>query len=856
MEWRKRIATDVIYVVKEGMQPLLDRTAIKTLDMLEWIIDTVIAEISNVKPEEEFSKVFQGLGCYKKCKPYHICLKSNTQPYAVSAPRRVPLHLTQRAKEELQRLEEMGVISRVVEPTPWCAPMVAVLKANKKDVRICVDYTELNKGVVRSRHIMPSIEENLAQLGGARWFSLLDANKGYHQMSICHCCRLLTTFITPCGRFCFNRLPMGLCPSAEHFQENMSKVLSGLRNVVNLSDDILIYGKTLEEHDECLRAALRHLSDAGITLSREKCVLRQRRVKFLGYVVSAEHGVEPDPEKIKAIVEMSRPTNATEVKRLLGMIHFQLKFIKHLADITRPLHSSSYGLGAVLEQYDKNQECWRPVYYASRALSETEKRYAQIEKEALALTWACEKFATFIEGDQDLIRRTDHKPLISILGSKPIRKTLVTADTLSRAPISDILDICDCMHEENAEKYVHTVVKRRASDPFSNKIYEMQQQDPTMQEVLKHVKEGWPRVHIPKGLREEVLKRIHQGHLGEKKCLGRARQAVWWPGISTDVKAKCTNCNTCLEYRPQIREPLITVEPPERLWQEVAVDFCDRDGRQYLVLVDCFSRYPEVVHMTSTTTTKTVAKMKDIFGRHGIPERVRSDNGPQFSSQEYKEFARNFGFTSVTNSPRYPQSNGKVEAAVKAVKRILKETEPTLGLLAYSTSLLETGSSPCELLMGRKLRTTILSSGAMLTPGWPDLEAHRQQMRARQLDSKQQYDRRHRTRELPELKPGELVWIRDQRTYGTVMRRRSEPRSYDVRYPGGVLRRNRIFLTAVRREVDDEDDDDIAWSSEAEAPKVTDKEVESIRQPELPRRSSRQHHSSKRLQYQALGVPS
>ncbi|KYQ58518.1 Uncharacterized protein K02A2.6 [Trachymyrmex zeteki] len=135
------------------------------------------------------------------------------------------------------------------------------------------------------------------------------------------------------------------------------------------------------------------------------------------------------------------------------------------------------------------------------------------------------------------------------------------------------------------------------------------------------------RIHIPKGLREEVSKRIHQGHLDEKKCLGRARQAIWWPDVSTDVKAKYSNCNTCLEYRPQIREPLIAVEPPKRPWQEVAVDFCDRDGRQYLVLVD-FSRYPEVVHMTSTTTINIIAKMKDIFWRHGIPERICSDNGP------------------------------------------------------------------------------------------------------------------------------------------------------------------------------------------------------------------------------------
>lgn len=183
---------------------------------------------------------------------------------------------------------------------------------------------------------MPSVEENLAKLGGARWFSLLDANKGYYQVPFCQCCQGHTTFITPCGRFCFNRLPMDLCPSAEYFQESMFDMLNGFHNVVNLSNDILVFGKTLEEHDECLHAVLKRLSDAEVTLSEEKCIFRQRRVKFLGYVVSADHGVEPDPNKVKAIASMKRPTT-TEVKRFLGMVHYQLKFMEHLVDITKPL---------------------------------------------------------------------------------------------------------------------------------------------------------------------------------------------------------------------------------------------------------------------------------------------------------------------------------------------------------------------------------------------------------------------------------------------------------------------------------------------------------------------------------------
>ena len=167
--------------------------------------------------------------------------------------------------------------------------MVAVPKKNGK-LRICVDLKHLNEAVQREVHPLPKVDETLAQLSGATIFSKLDANSGFWQIPLCPKSRLLTTFITPCGRFCFNKLPFGIASALELFQKRMSKILSGLEGIVCQMDDVLIFGKTKDEHDARLVAALDRICSAGVTLNREKCLFGQDSLKFLGHVVN-KHGI-------------------------------------------------------------------------------------------------------------------------------------------------------------------------------------------------------------------------------------------------------------------------------------------------------------------------------------------------------------------------------------------------------------------------------------------------------------------------------------------------------------------------------------------------------------------------------------
>jgi len=175
----------------------------------------------------------------------------------------------------------MGVISKVTEPTEWCAGMVVVPKPGGK-VRICVDLTKLNLNVCREQHILPSVENTLAQLGGAKYFSKLDANSGFWQIELDPKSSKLTMFITPFGRYQFNRLLFGITSAPEHFQRHMNEILGDLEGAVCLIDDILIYGRTQAEHDQRLLAVLSHICKAGLTLNREKCVFNTISINFLG----------------------------------------------------------------------------------------------------------------------------------------------------------------------------------------------------------------------------------------------------------------------------------------------------------------------------------------------------------------------------------------------------------------------------------------------------------------------------------------------------------------------------------------------------------------------------------------------
>ncbi|XP_046571617.1 uncharacterized protein K02A2.6-like [Haliotis rubra] len=257
------------------------------------------------------------------------------------------------------------------------------------------------------------------------------------------------------------------------------------------------------------------------------------------------------------------------------------------------------------------------------------------------------------------------------------------------------------------------------------------------------------------------------------------------------------SCRTCARSRPNSHEPLIPSEIPTRPWSKVSTDLFEINSSPYLLVIDYYSKYIEIAKLSSTTSACVVNHLKSIFGRHGIPDIVVSDNGPQYSSYTFKTFSEDYRFNHITSSPRYPQSNGEAERAVKTIKQTLKKaTDPYLALLTYRSTPLQCGYSPAQLLMGRNLRTTLPVHPSQLEPHLPSSQEVDSSFKQSKQRQKSDYDSRHRSRNLPPVKEGDKVLVDDPEATreAEVYKKANTPRSYYVKSGDNLLRRNRKHL--------------------------------------------------------------
>ena len=514
-------------------------------------------------------------------------------------------------------------------------------------------------------------------------------------------------------------------------------------------------------------------------------------------------------------------------------------------DASKPLvvqaDASKNGLGACLLQEG------RPICYASRALTMAEQNYAQIEKELLAVLYAIRKFHQYVFGKLVLVQ-TDHKPLEAIckkaLGSAPARlqrmllqlqryqmevkyvpgKEMYLADTLSRAtvdpPESDVEPIDD-------EKVIYEIGEIVMHPTGVRAIQEATKQDIQLQEVASLISRGWPlhlrdvpsaakafwavkdllrcqdgvlyvdeRVVIPVSQRRTVLEQLHESHQGMQRTKMRAKTIMYWPGMGKEIETFIENCSICARCAPKNqKEPLIPHEIPELPWEKLGVDIFEYRMQPFLLVIDYFSKYPELVGLPDKTAGAVISRLKAVFARHGIPRIVITDNMP-FASQEFQQFAQGWGFEQRFSSPGYPQSNGMVERAIQSIKLLLKKAEqthkePQLALLEYrNTPVTGLEYSPAQLLMGRVLRSKLPVTEEVLRPKIP--VGVRESLKRNQERQKYFYD--STARPLRPLEEGDPVWFESTEGWSpaVVTRKCDQPRTYRVVTSSGrVYRRNR-----------------------------------------------------------------
>ena len=405
-----------------------------------------------IDAEAETDPLYEGVGLLKD---FSVKLHIDDSVPPVAKPhRRIPINLREKVEEKLRQLEKDDIIENVDGPTPWVSqPVFPPKSSDPTDIRMCVDMRSANKAILRTRHITPTIEEIVSDLNGAVKFSKLDLNQGYHQLLLDEDSRYITTFTPHIGLWRYKRLNFGICCVSEIFQNAIRQTLGGIPGVLNVSDDILVYGKSPEEHDNNLKQVLSRLREKGLTLNKKKCAFSQDN---LGYIFSKE-GMSPNPDKVSVLNDASAPSNPTEVRSPLGMANYCSRFIPNYATITEPMRelmkkdtewhwekpqedafnllkqslredtvtqnydpkkiteiivdASLVGLGAILVQDTKDERF--VISYASRALTPVEQRYSQTEREALAVVFGCERYHLYVMGSRFTVV-TDHKPLVSI----------------------------------------------------------------------------------------------------------------------------------------------------------------------------------------------------------------------------------------------------------------------------------------------------------------------------------------------------------------------------------------------------------------------------------------------------------
>ena len=717
---------------------------------------------------DRFPKVFKGLGKVKNVQ-VRLEVDENVPPVAC-AYRRQPYHLRKKIAEKIRQLEEQDLIEEVDGPTPWIVPLVSVPKANG-DIRLCLDMRGPNTAIQRTRHNTPSLDDLVHDLNGACVFSKLDMNQAYHQLELHPDSRYLTTFSSPIGLRRFKRLVFGVNCASEIFQHTLSQILQGIPGVLNMWDDILVYGSNQDEHDRNLELVLQRLQEAGVTLNREKSVFNKTEITFFGCVFSKD-GMKPDPKKIEAIVKTKAPTNVNEVKSFLGTTNFVSRFIPNYSTIAEPLcnltkkevqwkwgtkeqsafdtlknklcekrvlayfdinaetelvvDGSPVGLGAILVQNDQ------PVAYASRALTEVERRYSQTEREALAIVWGVEYFHLYLFGSTFTLV-TDHKPLEMILNNpyskQPARierwnlrlsqySYSVTyrpgkdnpADYLSRNPFASKL--CD----DIAENYVRFVIQH--SLPRALTLDEVQRAtsaDATLQAVRCGVETGQWNVNenvniadfkvfqriasdltihtdkddherfiilndrllvIPRELQRQVVKLAHEGHQGVVKTKQLLRQKVWFNGSAEMIEEECRNCLPCQAstHGGTSQEEIQPSPLPSGSWEHLCADFTGpfANGKYLLVVIDEYSRYPVVEPVRSTSAQSTIRKLDEMFALFGIPLILKTDNGPPFQSEEFRRFCRTLGIKHRRITPLHPQANGTAERFMRTLGKAIR----------------------------------------------------------------------------------------------------------------------------------------------------------------------------------------
>lgn len=748
-----------------------------------------------------------------------------TMPPSRNVYTHIPAVYKDLTKKKLNDLLCAGIIEKVTTDMDrsFCSSLLVVPKG-KHDIRLVTDLRGPNRCIYRTPFKMPTFESILLELHGAQWFSTIDLSSAFFHVELNEDSRHLTNFFAGDQIYRYRRLPFGLCNAPDIFQEALQTiVLAGCKGTVNYLDDIMVSGRTKAEHDENLAKVMACLKNHNVKINEEKCVFGKQSVNFIGHTVSSKGWMISD-DKIAAIRGFRNPETICEVKSFLGLINFVDRFIHNRADKTQRLRelaksdhfywnkdladefeylkndalnvitklgyfnkddkteiyvdASPYGLGAVLVQFDEHSVP-RVIGCASKALSETEQRYPQTQREALAMVWGIERFSMYLMSLNFTVRTDAESNEYIFGGLHRIGKRAVSraeawalrlqpyqfdvervpgktnvADALSR--LVEKSQTAESFDDTN-EKHLLFLLDSGMLEISLNDIESHAQDNEEIIRVKSSIETGFwetdlrrfecqskelhvfgslvyrnEQIVLPDTLRQKAIDAAHQGHVGVGSTKRILRDYFWWPRLSKDVEARLKQCETCLRLSKKNRPiPLSSRSLPSGPWEILQIDFFTDKSfgtGEFLVIVDTYSRYLHVIEMKCMDAETTNAALNKVFLNWGYPLIIQSDNGPPFQSSKFVKIWEDKGIKIRKSIPLSPQTNGAVERQNEGIKKALaaakldnvnwrQALDNYVHVHNKVRPLSRLGVTPFELLVGRKFRGTFpcMWSGASET---------------------------------------------------------------------------------------------------------------------------------------------
>jgi len=644
----------------------------------------------------------------------------------ISVPnRRVPWAHEGKLQECIRDLLEKGIIQH--SSSPFNSPIVIVPKKDNT-IRLCVDYRKLNEATIKQSFYFPDTIELFDRLGGNTFFTTLDMQKGYYQLKMDKESIAKTAFSCSEGHFEFLRMPFGLCNAPCTFQNAIQTILRNENNKTCLIylDDIIIFANTIEEHNKRLKNIFSKLLAAGIKLSFNKCQFAQKRVKFLGHIIS-KNGIETDPEKTKIIKEWKKPETMRELTSFMGFTSYYRRFIKNFSSIAEPIEcimkrakqfknkkiawteemaqsfqklkeelctapvlnspnktdlfildtdASQSSVGAVLSQRNSDgQE--KVVAYASNRLSKCETKYCATRKELLAVVHYVRLFRHYLIGKKFLLR-TDHKSLTWLMSWKN------PSSSQYYSWISELSQYDFEIEHRAGKEHTNADILSRLQHSTDCKQCQVNVNE---KELFRISKLSVPPIQgarnvktITKNEGQIIAEKIHKQfcHIGYKKLVYCLKEHYIWKGMDSDCKRICSSCIICLKrksIKTSKHEPghLSASAPLEKVFIDIAGPLPECQGYKYILgIIDCFTRFMSLIPLRTITSKEICEKFyQKWITLFGPPSYVHSDQGPNFNSIEISRLCERFGIKKTKTAPFHPQSNGMVERTFRCVKDML-----------------------------------------------------------------------------------------------------------------------------------------------------------------------------------------